>query len=235
MKTFPVAHAAVLALSLFSAANAATITNTLVGLPPQPQCNEAWTNQNVILRFSETIASEDFTGGSCSFQTGSGFVWLYPSRLLLDFSLLRHRVTRVEADVYDQCGAGCTKVFAYSGGSLIGAVGNASTQGQTLSLTFDALHPDSCAIRSFEAKVNEIRISTEDEAVPALSVEAAVGSISVSWPTNATSYVLETTEFLASSSTWTSETNNIQLEGSAFVYRTAAPAGSSRFFRLRHD
>jgi hypothetical protein len=226
--------AIVLTLSLLSAANAATITITLGGVSPQLQCNQTWTNQNVILRFTETIASEDGSGGYCSFGIGPGFVWLYPCRLALDFTLLERGVTKVEAVIHDQCGVGCTKLFAYSGASQIGAVGNTAAQGQTLLLNFDVSRPDRCAIRSFEAMVNEIRIFIEDSTPPRLAVEADGGSVAVSWPTNAIPYLLEKTDSLTGLPDWTPQTNNIQVEGSNFVHRIASPAGT-QFFRLRRD
>src|SRR5712691_4004307 len=138
MKPLRCPRTVVLAFLVLSAANAVTIINPSAGISPQLQCNETWTNQNVILRFTETVASEDGTSGYCEFGINSGFVWLYPSRLHLDFTLLPQGVTRVEADISDQCGPGCTKLFAYRAASQIAVVGNSNTYGQTLSLSFDS-------------------------------------------------------------------------------------------------
>jgi hypothetical protein len=217
-------------LAVTSAANSAQITNTLDGVSQQLQCNETWTDQNIVLRFTQTIASEDGTGGYCSFGIEPASVWLYPSRLELDFTPLKHLVTRIEADIDDYCGAGCTRLFAYNGASQIATVANATVHQQTLVLNFDTSHPDRCAIRSFEARVDEIRISTSTP--PRLDIETTGASVAVSWPTNVTGYRLEKTDSLTGLTGWTSQTNNVQLEGSNFVCRIAAPA-AAQFFRLR--
>ena len=79
------------ALLLVSVGRAAQFNVTFDNVPDQVQCGQTWTNNNVILSFSESIASEaGFAGGAgyCDFEVDPGYVWLYPCRLILDFSLL---------------------------------------------------------------------------------------------------------------------------------------------------
>ena len=207
-------------------AHAAQITNTFDSVPSGLQCGETWTNQNIILNFTPTIASEDGSSGACFFGIDSGYVWLYPSRLRLDFSMLQP-VSRIEADIGVYGG---TAVFAYRGATNIAQTGN-SVNG-TFSLDFNVQHPDSCAIRSFEGRVDEVRIFTEEPSPPELGIQENNGSVSIFWPANQGSYVLEKTTDLTATSGWMTESNNIQVVGTSFVYHPAA-LFRAEFFRLR--
>lgn len=233
MKALTCAIAAIPIVCLLSRAGAETITETLDSVPSPLQCNQTWTNQNIVFRFTETIASEDGSDGFCSFGINAGFVWLYPSRLQLDFTQLPGTVTKIEADIDDDCGSDCTKLFAYSSGTQIASIGNVTTLPQTLSLDFSLIHPNSCAIRSFEGKVDEIRISIAD-APPKITIENRGALAAISWSTNVGPYSLEKTGSLAESAEWAIETNNILVEGSNFVYQTST-AAAHQFFRLRHN
>ncbi len=223
----------VMVLTLTRLASAAEITNTFDNVPAQIQCGEAWTNQNIIQNFTETVASEDGVGGYCSFGIFPPTVALYPSRLRLDFTLLQQPVSRIETDIVDSCGHGCTVLFAYHGTNNIGQMGNTTVaMAETLALDFSNTPPDSCVIRSFEATVYEIRIFTEES--PSLSILQTNGSIAVLWPATQVPYVLEKTGDFRSPSGWTTETNNIQFEGTNFVYQLSTPTGA-QFFRLRRN
>ena len=233
MRVLTPAKVVVLFVSIVSRIDAATITNTLDSVPSQLQCNQTWTNQNIIFRFTETVASEDGSDGFCSFGINAGFIWLYPSRIQLDFTQLPEAVTKIEADIDDDCGSDCTKLFAYNFGTQIAAIGNVTTLPQTLALEFSVIHPNSCAIRSFEGKVDEIRISIAD-APPRITIEKRVASEAITWPTNAGSYSLERSSSPGESAQWTTETNNISIEGNNFVYQ-ASTLTAPQFFRLRHN
>jgi hypothetical protein len=233
VKGFMCATALVLFISLVIRVEAATITDTLASIPSQIQCNQPWTNQNIVFHFTETIASEDGSDGFCSFGINAGFVWLYPSRLQLDFTQLPGTVTKIEADIDDDCGSDCTKLFAYSSGTRIASIGNVTTFPQTLSLDFSLIHPNSCAIRSFEGKVKVFRISIA-EAPPKITIENRGASAAISWPTNAGPYSLERSGSLAESAQWATETNNISIEGNNFVYQ-ASTLAAGQFFRLRRN
>ena len=197
-------------MSLVGVAEAGVITDTFDTVPSGVQCSEPWTNQYIILSFTPTIASEGSTAGRCSFGVGPGCVDLYPSRFLIDFSMLQQPVSRIEADmeVY-----GGTALFAYHGATNIAQTGS-PTNG-TFSLDFTTPYPDTCAIRSFEGRVNEIRVFTVSP--PQLTIHETNGSIAVLWPTNESSYVLEKAASVAVRSGWVEETNHIQVEGTNYV------------------
>lgn len=229
----PIQATALLApLVLLPQAFAAQFTESFDNVPAGVQCGDTWTNQNLIVGFTPTIASEDGTDGYCAFETDPGYIWLYPSRLRLDFSRLRYPVARIEADSEDHCGAGCSVLFAYSGTNNIGQVDNSI--GQLLVLNFTNSHPDSCALRSFEGIFYEVRVYTDEPPPPQLSIQATNGEVVVSWPLVQSPYTLETASDLASGTMWLAETNNIQLEGTNFVHHTTL-SNRAELFRLHSN
>jgi hypothetical protein len=217
-----------LALFIVGVGRAAEIDVTFDNVPAQIQCGQTWTNNNVILSFSETLPSEGSSGNYCSFEADSGYVWLYPSRLILDFSLLSQPVTAINANVvYDMSG-----LFAYNGMTNIG-VDQYSGSG-TLSLNFTNQYPSYCAIWGSEGIVSGVTISTGVTGnPPTLGIEQTNGVITVFWPTNQDSFVLESNSDLSNPSGWTTQTNNIQFDGTNFYYTIAVPVRTG-YFRLRH-
>src|SRR5579862_1569774 len=127
--------------------HAAEIDVTFDNVPAQVQCGQTWTNNNVILSFSETLPSEGSSGNYCSFGVFTGFVDLYPSRLVLDFSLLNQPVTAINANV----GGDMSGLFAYKG------TNNISWSG-TFSLDFTNQYPSYCAIWGYEGSVSGVTI-----------------------------------------------------------------------------
>ena len=233
MKTSNHIRALLTALLFAASCQATQITNTvsLSGVPFAIQCDQEWTNQDVLLKFTNTTASEGYPDGYCSFGIQPGFVWLYPSRLVLDMSRLGGVISRIEVVVTDQCGANCTKLFAYRGSERIAEVGNAAAGVGVLALDFGAVHPDTCAVSSFEAKVHRARIFMEQSSPPDLRITESGGSITLSWNSGADGYVLEWTTDLSGVNGWTSQTNGVGVEGSDFVHRPMLDA-QPRFFRL---
>jgi len=212
---------------LLAVAKAELVVETFDTVPVDIQCGETWTNQSIIFGFSETIASEGSSPGRCSFGVGSGYVDLYPSRFLMDFSLLQYPVSRIEADiqVYGQTG-----LFAYEGTNNIGET--TSPVGGAFSLDFSAQHPDLCAIRSSEGRVVEIRVYTLSP--PLLSILETNRTLAVVWPTNDFDWFLESSPSLSIPSAWAQVTNGISADGTNFVYHPGAPI-ESEFFRLRQN
>lgn len=214
-----------LALLCIGSTQATQINVTFDNVPAQVQCGQTWTNNNVILSFSETLPSEGSSGSYCSFEADPGYIWLYPSRLILDFSLLNQPVTAINANVvYDMSG-----LFAYNGTNNIG-VDQYSGSG-TLSLNFTNQYPSYCAIWGDEGIVSGITIVTG--VAGTLGIEQTHGVITVFWPTNQASFVLEGNSDLSNPSGWTTQTNNIQSDGTNFYYDVAAPVWTE-YFRLRH-
>ncbi len=214
-----------LALFIVGVGRAVEIDVTFDNVPAQIQCGQTWTNNNVILSFSETLPSEGSSGNYCSFEADPGYIWLYPSRLILDFSLLNQPVTAVNANVvYDMSG-----LFAYNGTTNIG-VDQYSWSG-TLSLNFTNQYPSYCAIWGYEGIVNGITIVTG--VAGTLGIEQTNGVITVFWSTNQASFVLQGNSDLSNPSGWTTQTNNIQSDGTNLYYTVVAPVGTE-YFRLRH-
>ncbi len=222
-------------LSLLSQAGAAILTNDFLDLSAAIQCNQNWTNQDVVLHFTETVPAED--GGLnpfCQFGVGYHFVELYPCRLALDLSRLPLPVAKIEVDFWDKWGPGGIALSAYSGGVRFAQVTNTASRNQTLALDFTAQRPDACLIRCNQSYVDEIRICTDPPPPPTLAIRADPSAVAVSWPANAGPFTLEKTLSLAPPLGWAPETNNIQTEGTNLVHRASAPLGN-QFYRLRQN
>jgi hypothetical protein len=69
---------------------------------------------------------------------------------------------------------------------------------------------------------------------PTLQICCSKGAVVVQWPTNACMYSLETKWPSPAPSTWSTLTNGIHIEGSAFVYAISNAPGS-QYFRLRKN
>ncbi len=233
MKTLLQVSTVVMIGSLLPVANAAKITDTFDTIPTEIQCNQPWTNQNVIFRFTGTIPAEDGIDIGCSFGVSMQGSVALGARLQCDFTLLQQPVTRIEVDVDDNCRPNCTKLFAYKAGSRFAVVTNVSQQySTTFSTNFPVVHPDRCVMMSLEAVLKEIRIFIED-GPPKLAIEKTAGSLAITWPTNAGSYSLEKKASLAAVPDWTAE-SNIQIEGSNYVHRPSGITGT-QFYRLRRN
>jgi len=218
------------ALLVVSVSRAGQLNVTFDNVPAQVQCGQTWTNNDVILSFNESIASEaGFAGGAgyCDFEVDPGYVWLYPCRLVLDFSLLNQPVSSISVSI----GYDFTGLFAYQGTNNIAQDEDTSTG--TLSLTFTNLYPDYCALFAFEGTVNGITISTGVIYPPTINVEQTNGVVTVFWATNQNSFALETSSDLTNPSGWIAQTNNILFDGTNFFYNIVTPVGNE-YFRLRH-
>jgi hypothetical protein len=123
---------------------------------PIDGCDDTWSEDGVVLSFVNTT-SDDCTTARCSFGVDDpGRVWLYPARLRLDLGGLGCDTTRVEVDVEDNCGADCTRAFAYASSVERARVTNSGGPG-TLVLT-PGTPIDTVAVSSCEGQVLEIRL-----------------------------------------------------------------------------
>lgn len=90
-------------------------------------------------------------------------MWLYPSRLNINLDSLEGRVTDVEIDIADYCGAGCTAAFLYQGNGTIDSDSNTLvSQDETLHLSGLGYMANRLAVSSCEGAVMEIRINVRD-------------------------------------------------------------------------
>jgi hypothetical protein len=110
------------------AAGQELLTLNLENIPAGVVCDQVWYEQGVALSFTTTTAEDCDMGGNCSFGVYPGEpVWLFPSRLVADFGA-PYVVFRVEIDVIDWCGIGCTRLFLYDdAGGLVGSVANGAS------------------------------------------------------------------------------------------------------------
>ena len=157
----------VLILVASTAAFAQVVTELHLGtVPPGVQCGEVWVESGVELYFTSTTADDCDGGGNCFFGLGSGLVWLFPARLMVDLGDPT-LIYRVEIDVRDNCGVGCTKAFLYNGGSQVDSVQN-TTVGAAEVLVMDlgaGENVDAIAISSCEGEVLGSTITIFSEVV----------------------------------------------------------------------
>lgn len=126
-------------------------------VPANVACGETWQENQVDLTFVPTTA-EDCTLGSCYFGIDPGAIWLFPSRLMVNFGE-SYNVTRVEIDWMDYCGQGCTNAFLYNGGATVASFANTVVSGlETATLIPVGGVCDSIGISSCEGKILEVRI-----------------------------------------------------------------------------
>ncbi len=156
----------ILMLLLFAIPAFAEVTTVIPfdAVPAGVVCGQVWQENQVDVSFVLTTAEDcDQGAGNCSFGAGpgAGFVWLYPSRLLVDFGQ-SYNVTRVEIDWYDACGIGCTRGFLYNAGSTVASAQNAVVSSdETVTLIPVGGMCDSIAVSSCEGQINEIRITAD--------------------------------------------------------------------------
>jgi hypothetical protein len=215
---------AVLILQGICAPGLSQIVLPFDNVPPQIQCNEPWTNQSVVLSFTETGS------GSCSFSIYPTFVIISPAWLYLDFSSLTSPVIRIEADVDDGCGGGCTRLFAFDDGTQIADAENTTSSLSTINLGFDGPYPDACAITSSEGGVHEVRLLLEEH-LPTLSIVSQNGSIEVSWLETLVDLCLESSDSFSGIPVWHEEQAHI-IHGSNVVHYNSNPS-AGRIYRLR--
>jgi len=133
---------------------------------PDVACGEAWVQDGVDMHFATTTKEDCDGGGSCNFGHDSSGAWLFPARLVADFGQ-SYEVTRVEIDIEDGCGVGCTKAFLYHAGSLVAYAENSDTGTQTLILQPPSKVPaDALAVSSCEGLVLGSTIRIYADALP---------------------------------------------------------------------
>lgn len=159
------ASSVLVALSLIvclasSPSPALVLTNHFDDYPPNLQCSQLWTNQGVVLHFAPTVVPDDGPISYCNFGAITGGPALFPCRLVLDFSQLKNRVTRLEVDTYIETGP--LWLAASAGGFRIGAVTNSSSENQFLALSFDVAYPDTAVLYANQAYVYGLRVFVDD-------------------------------------------------------------------------
>lgn len=105
--------------------------------------------------------------GSCFFDyQGNGELWLFPATLSVDLSGLGS-IEKVEVDINDFCGTGCSQAMLLDNGNTILSTSNMTGSPETLVLDNSNLADvDELTISSFEGLFFEIRIFVEDVIAP---------------------------------------------------------------------
>ena len=138
---------------------------------PDVSCGEVWVQDGVDMYFTETTKDDCDGGGSCFFGVGPEGAWLYPARLVVDFGE-SYAVQRVEIDIVDYCGIGCTRAFLYDGDLIVAEAMNEDYGSQVLVLepmtppSKDWVQADRLAISSCEGLVTESTIRIYADALP---------------------------------------------------------------------
>lgn len=144
-----------LSLLLATTASAEVVTVLHLDNVPDVDCDEVWVQDGVDMYFTTTTAEDCDGGGSCFFNAvgGATGVWLFPARLVADFGQ-SYVINRVEIDVVDWCGTGCTKAFLYEGGVMVGSTENTiSNASEILTVIPSGGQADMLAVSSCEGQV----------------------------------------------------------------------------------
>ena len=141
-------------------------------VPSAPSlCNDTWTESSVPQQLVPIPPSL-----SCSFDYSGGDLWLFPARLVLDLSSIAN-ISRIEIELIDWCGIGCTTAEFFESGSTVGSLANTTTStSETMiynNTNGDAI--DEMYIQGFENQLFEIRIfsnsTCNDAADPEIAIE----------------------------------------------------------------
>lgn len=133
---------------------------------PTTACDDIWVQSGVNIEVTSTTAEDCDGGGNCSWIVWNedGGVGMAPARLTLDL-VESYQIYRVEFDIIDYCGTGCTRAFLYNNGVQVGSTAN-TTSGIEETMVVVPLAGgmvDSIAISSCEGVVlgQTIRIVSE--------------------------------------------------------------------------
>ena len=138
---------------------------------PEVTCGEVWVQDGVDLYFTETTADDCDGGGNCYFGTDPEGAWLFPARLVVDFGET-YAVQRVEVDIVDYCGLGCTRGFLYDGDQIVAAGMNQDYGEQVLVIeplgpaAKDWVQADKLALSSCEGLISGSTIRIYADALP---------------------------------------------------------------------
>lgn len=147
----------------------AQVVNTITfDTQPAVGCGDVWVEDGVDCMVTYTTDEDACGAGSCWFDFGdpmSPGVWLAAGRLVVMFDQAYH-IYRVEIDVVDYCGIGCTLCFAYEGGTTVGTDHNdvvSSPDILVMDWGVDGTMVDTLAVSSCEGHIlgNTIRIYSE--------------------------------------------------------------------------
>ncbi|RLD49743.1 MAG: hypothetical protein DRJ05_20545, partial [Bacteroidetes bacterium] len=132
------------------------VTVTLDGVDPTTPPYQTWVESNVDLMITGV------GGDPPDYGIDPDRIWLWPAMLNADLSNLVGTVSKVEVDILDNCGIGCTVATLYDGSLIVDQKSNTVWGLSTLVLNNPGgFSPDKVTIISYEGAVLEIRIYLE--------------------------------------------------------------------------
>lgn len=158
----------ILILLLASPLTAQVVNTITFDTQPDVDCGDIWVEDGVDCMVTFTTDEDACGAGSCWFDFGDPLntgVFLAPARLVVLFDQA-YRIYRVEIDVTDYCGIGCTMCFAYEGAATVGTDTNdfvSQEEVMVMDWGVDGVMVDRLAVSSCEGHVsgNSIRIYSE--------------------------------------------------------------------------
>ncbi len=145
------------------AAMAEIITTISLDNLPSVACDEVFVINGVNCYFTSTAAEDCDGGGNCGFDVNYvdwPGMWLFPGRFVVDFGEST-TITRVEVDIYDWCGVGCTKAFLYDNDTNVASTFNSVYGAETMTLVPSGNTASQVAVSSCEGQFYTIRIYSD--------------------------------------------------------------------------
>jgi len=128
------------------------------------ECNEYWFESGVKTK----ITNVKNDSNSCYFGIQADKIGLYPAKINFDIKTLElNYVTRIEIDIHDNCGVGCTSASLIANNEVVDESGNRMCcSDETLKLFNNQNLPiSSFSVSSYEGYVKEARIFVNEVSV----------------------------------------------------------------------
>ena len=188
--------------------------------------------------YSQSIYSQPYTfttlagdaGHGSADGTGTNARFYYPAGVAVDSAgnvyvadYLNHTIRKITP-------AGVVSTLAGLAGSLAAPMARAPTRGST--------YPRGVAVESAgnvyvaDSDNHTIRFGRVAPAPPLLGISPSCGHLILSWPLEASNFLVEGSSTLSPGASWMGVTNVVGTNGSSFVATNSLEAGA-RFFRLR--
>ncbi|MCP4290265.1 MAG: hypothetical protein GY780_00345 [bacterium] len=150
-------------LFVASVAMAEVVTTISLDNLPAVACDEVFLIEGIECYFTSTTAEDCDGGGNCEFDVSYGTwpgMWLFPGRFVVDLGET-YAINRVEVDIWDWCGVGCTAAFLYDNGANVGSGSNSVYGEDTITVVPSGNMASSFAVSSCEGQFFTIRIYSD--------------------------------------------------------------------------
>ncbi len=134
---------------------------TLDNVPPNQQCGQVWTENNLDVWFDLTDTVDCDGGGGCFFGIDNTSVWLFPARLMVDLPPFPP-VHTIQIEVESFCDLDCIRAFLLGQNQQIIDV-TSNSYGSGIIETLTLVNPffenaNELAVSACEGEIREIRI-----------------------------------------------------------------------------